>query len=81
MLFGGNIEYSNKVSFYLPDIQCNNVPDDFKAHYNSNLIREIMYCNKDVPNCTMGINLDGIMRLAFDSGNIKSEYYVVAKEI
>jgi hypothetical protein len=29
----------------------------------------------------MGINLDGIMRLAFDSGNIKSEYYVVAKEI
>ena len=61
MLFGGNIEYSNKVSFYLPDITTNNLPDDFKAHYNSNLIKEIMYCNKDVANCTMGINLDGIM--------------------
>jgi hypothetical protein len=29
----------------------------------------------------MGINLDGIMKLAFDNGSIKSEYYLVAKEL
>jgi hypothetical protein len=29
----------------------------------------------------MEINLDGIMRLAFDNGSIKSEYYVIAKEL
>jgi len=81
MLFGGNIEYSNKISFYLPDITTNNLPNDFKVHYNSNLIKEIMYCNKDVSNCTMGINLDGVMRLAFDSGKIQSEYFIVAKEL
>ena len=81
MMFGGNIEYSNKVSFYLPDITTNDLPNEFKAHYNSNLIKEIMYCNKDVANCTMEINLEGIMRLAFDNGNIKSEYYVIAKEL
>ena len=81
MLFGGNIEHSNKVSFYLPDITTNNLPAEFKAHYNSNLIKEIMYCNKDVANCTMGINLDGVMRLYFDNGNLKSEYYLVAKEL
>ena len=81
MLFGGNIEHSNKVSFYLPDITTNNLPVEFKAHYNSNLIKEIMYCNKDVANCTMGINLDGVMRLYFDNGNLKSEYYLVAKEL
>jgi len=81
MLFGGNIEYSNKVSFYLPDITTNNLPNEFKAHYNSNLIKEIMYCNKDVANCVMGINLEGIMKLTFDNGNIKSEYYVIAKEL
>jgi hypothetical protein len=81
MMFGGNIEYSNKVSFYLPDITTDNLPNEFKAHYNSNLIKEIMYCNKDVANCTMEINLDGIMRLAFDNGSIKSEYYVIAKEL
>jgi len=81
MLFGGNIEYSNKVSFYLPEITTTNLPNEFKAHYNSNLIKEIMYCNKDVSNCTMGINLDGVMRLAFDNGSVKSEYYLVAKEL
>jgi hypothetical protein len=81
MVFGGNIEHSNKVSFYLPNIETNNLPPFFKAHYNSNLIKEIMYCNKDVAHCTMGINLDGVMKLAFDNGNTKSEYYLVAKEL
>lgn len=81
MLFGGDIEHSNKVSFYLPDINTNNLPNNFKAHYNSNLIKEIMYCNKDVSNGTMGINLDGVMRLYFDNGSTKSEYYLVAKEL
>ena len=81
MLFGGNIEHSNKISFYIPDITTNNLPSDFKVHYNSNMIKEIMYCNKDVSSCTMGINLDGVMRLAFDSGKIQSEYYIVAKEL
>lgn len=81
MLFGGNIEHSNKISFYIPDITTHSLPSDFKVHYNSNMIKEIMYCNKDVSSCTMGINLDGVMRLAFDSGKIQSEYYIVAKEL
>jgi len=81
MVFGGNIEHSNKVSFYLPNIETNDLPPMFKVHYNSNLIKEIMYCNKDVANCIMGINLDGVMKLAFDNGNTKSEYYLVAKEL
>jgi hypothetical protein len=81
MLFGGNIEYSNKVSFYIPDIKTNNLPKDFRAHYNSNLIKEIMYCNKDVAKGYMNINLDGVMNLVFENGGIKSEYYLVAKEL
>ena len=81
MVFGGNIEHSNKVSFYLPNIETSDLPPMFKVHYNSNLIKEIMYCNKDVANCIMGINLDGVMKLAFDNGSIKSEYYLVAKEL
>jgi hypothetical protein len=28
----------------------------------------------------MGINLDGIMKLAFDNGSVKSEYYVISKD-
>lgn len=81
MLFGGNIEYSNKVSFFIPDIKTTNLPKDFRAHYNSDLIKEIMYCNKDVAKGYMNINLDGVMNLVFDNGGIKSEYYLVAKEL
>jgi hypothetical protein len=80
MLFGGNIEHANKVSFYLPDIRTKNLPNDFKVHYNSDMIKEIMYCNKDVAKCVMGINLDGIMKLYFDNGSLQSEYFIVAKE-
>lgn len=80
MLFGGNIEYSNKVSFYLPNVQFHNIPLNFKLNYDSNMIKEIMYCNKEVARCVMGISLEGVMKLAFDNGNIKSEYYIIAKD-
>ncbi len=42
MQFGGNIEHANKVSFYIPQATYSNLPDDFKEHYNSNMIKEIM---------------------------------------
>jgi len=81
MEFGGNIEHANKVSFYIPNIKTTNLPSDFKAHYDSNMIKEIMYCNKDVSSGRMSINLDGIMKLSFESGDLHSEYYLVAKEM
>lgn len=81
MQFGGNIEHLNKVSFYLSDIQTNDLPNNFQAHYFSDVVKEIMYCNKDVAGGKMSINLEGVMKLEFDSGNIKSEYYIIQKEI
>jgi hypothetical protein len=80
MQFGGNIEYSNKVSFYLSDIQTHNLPNNFQAHYYSDTVKEIMYCNKDVAGGKMSINLDGVMKLEFSSGNLRSEYYIIQKE-
>jgi hypothetical protein len=81
MQFGGDMEHSNKVSFYLSDIKTTDLPNNFVSHYVSDLIREVMYCNKDVASGKMSINLDGIMKLEFDSGNLKSEYFIIAKEL
>ena len=81
MQFGGNVEHANKVSFFAPNITTHNLPSDFKVQYLSNIIKEIMYYNKDVVYCKMSINLDGVMRLAFDNKNLQSEYFIVAKEI
>jgi hypothetical protein len=70
----------DKLDFKGLELMKSNFPRKFKA-FGTNLIKEIMYCNKDVAHCTMGINLDGVMKLAFDNGNTKSEYYLVAKEL
>ncbi len=71
----------NKVSFYIPGAEATNLPDDFKEHYNSNMIKEIMYCNKDMVGGTISINLEGIMKLEFQNDSVKSTYYLVSKEI
>jgi len=81
MQFGGNVEHANKVSFYIPSVETNNLPDDFKEHYNSNMIKEIMYCNKDMAGGNISINLEGIMKLEFENDSVKSTYYLVSKEI
>jgi hypothetical protein len=81
MQFGGNVEHANKVSFYIPGAESTDLPDDFKEHYNSNMIKEIMYCNKDMARGTISINLEGIMKLEFENDSLKSTYYVVSKEI
>jgi hypothetical protein len=45
------------------------------------MIKEIMYCNKDMAGGTISINLEGIMELTFENENLKSTYYLVSKEI
>ena len=81
LAFGGDVEYANKVSFYLPNLTEQNVPSQYKLHYNSELIKEILYCNKDMVSGTLSINLEGLIKLEFQNGIINSTYYLVQKEI
>jgi len=81
LTFGGDVEYANKVSFYLPNLTQQNVPPQYKLHYNSELIKEILYCNKDMISGTLSINLEGLIKLEFQNGIISSTYYLVQKEI
>lgn len=81
--FGGNVEHANKVSFYLSNIK-SNIPEDtqFKVQYNSDMIKEIMYANKNMESGYMSISLKGVMKLEFYSGDetLESVYYLVARE-
>jgi hypothetical protein len=85
LCFGGNIADQSKVSFYLSDVEA--MSDEFKQlekqdylYYNSNIIKEIMYANKDMPSGKMGIFIGGIMKLEFEDEKIKSTYYLVDNE-
>jgi hypothetical protein len=44
------------------------------------MIKEIMYCNKDMVSGRMSISLEGIMKIEFEGENLKSTYYLVSKE-
>jgi hypothetical protein len=45
------------------------------------MIKEIMYCNRDMVLGKISINLDGLMKLEFEGKDLKSTYYLVAKEV
>ena len=81
LVFGGDIEYSNKVSYYLANFVKNNVPYDFTLGFNSDLLKEILVVNKDSDEAKLSINLEGLMKLEFKAGNTKSIYYIVQKDI
>lgn len=78
MCFAGNIAFSNKVSFYLNEVEIKN--QDLNENYDSNMIKEIMYANKDMPQGRMSVSAEGLMKLEFEDEKIKSTYYTVAKE-
>lgn len=78
LCFAGNITFSNKVSFYLSEVEMK--VDELNEHYDSNMIKEIMYANKDMPQGRMSISSEGLMRLEFEDDKIKSSYYIVSKE-
>ncbi len=42
--FGGDVEYANKVSYYIQNVAPSEI--DFELTYNSNLLKEILVCNK-----------------------------------
>ena len=76
--FGGDVEYANKVSYYIQNITPSEI--DFELTYNSNLLKEILVNNKDMENGTLHVNNNGLMKIMFNSKNIQSIYYIVAKE-
>ena len=78
MCFAGNIAFSNKVSFYLNEVEMKN--QDLNENYDSNMIKEIMYANKDMAYGRMSVSAEGLMKLEFEDDKIKSTYYTVAKE-
>jgi hypothetical protein len=76
--FGGDVEYANKVSYFIQNITPSET--DFELTYNSNLLKEILVCNKDMENGTLHVNNKGLMKIMFNGKNIQSSYYIVAKE-
>lgn len=81
LTFGGDIEYSNKVSYYISNLKQNSKPKEFELAFNSDLLKEILSCNKDANEAQMFLNLEGVIKLEFKADNTISTYYIVKKDV
>ena len=78
-VFGGDVEYANKVSYSIQDLE-NNTGNNFELVYNSSLLKEVLVANKGMESGSIHVNANGLMKLSFNHKNFTSVYYLVAKE-
>ena len=79
--FGERMEFSNKVEFHVNAEFGENVRQDNKIPFSSEMLREVFNANKTSDECHLSFVDDGLLRLIFRSEdeNIDSTYFVVRK--
>lgn len=80
-VFGERMEFSNKVEFQVNATFGNDVREDNKIPFNSEMLREIFNANKTSDECHLSFVDDGLLRLIFTSEDegINTTYFVVRK--
>ena len=80
-VFGERMEFSNKVEFHINAEFTENVRQDNKIPFNSEMLREIFNANKTSDECHLSFVDDGLLRLIFTSQDegIDTTYFVVRK--
>ena len=81
LIFGGDIEYANKISYFMTNFKQKDVSSDFTLNFSSDLLKEILSTNKDAVKAKMYVNLEGLLKFEFETDNTKSTYYIVKKDI
>ena len=79
--FGERMEFSNKVEFHVNAEFKENVRQDNKISFSSEMLREIFNANKTSDECHLSFVDDGLLRLIFTSQDegIDTTYFVVRK--
>ena len=80
-VFGERMEFSNKVEFQVNATFGDDVREDNKIPFNSEMLREIFNANKTSDECHLSFVDDGLLRLIFTSEDegINTTYFVVRK--
>lgn len=80
-VFGERMEFSNKVEFQVNATFGDDVREDNKIPFSSEMLREIFNANKTSDECHLSFMDDGLLRLIFTSQDegIDTTYFVVRK--
>ena len=77
-IFGDNTGFSHKITY---PISTGIISiSDLNLPFDSDVFRDILSSNKDQDSCTLKISQDGILKLNFDSTDLKSEYFMARNE-
>lgn len=77
IIFGDETGFSNKISY---PIMGEITKDNIKTPFDSDVFKDVLAANKDMDKGTLRLNSDGMLKLNFESENIKSEYYIIRDE-
>ena len=76
-IFGDNDDYSNKITFQMMGKISDSGVD---IPFDSDIFKDILNSNKDMDRGTLKLSNVGMLKLNFESENIKSEYFVARNE-
>jgi hypothetical protein len=79
-IFGDNTGFSNKISYQVQEGEGKISEEGLTLPFDSNIFRDILNANKDQLTCSLKISPEGIMKLNFESEDIKSEYFLARNE-
>lgn len=77
-IFGDNTGFSNKITY---QVNGGEIKDNtLSIPFNSDIFKDILNNNKDMDSCSLKLSSTGILKIEFESEDIKSEYFVARNE-
>ena len=76
-IFGDNTGFSNRISY---QIQGNISKSSIEIPFDSDIFKDILNANKDMDSGTLKLSEVGMLKLNFNSEEIKSEYFIARNE-
>ncbi len=77
-IFGDNTGFSNKITYQINGGKIEN--NSLSIPFNSDIFKDILNNNKDMDSCSLKLSNTGILKINFESEDIKSEYFVARNE-
>lgn len=75
-VFGDVGDYANKITYSIPA----SISNPINIPFDPNILKEILSANKDAENGKLSISTEGLMKLEFQSNDLKVVYYIVRKQ-
>lgn len=79
-VFGENQEHANKIVYPLEDITVLKPTNEFNIPFSSEVFKSVFKANRDCEAILIKMNTEGLLKVDFESEDIKSHYYIVRRQ-